>query len=114
MGSTHERRKSISCWRQPTFQDVGPLRRGRPAPRRGAFSQRRTDEATLMLWKRARTDDSSAEATVRGSLTDPPTPLPTPSRDSSQEDHAIDTVVSMLRTLGRQPLGLGDVNPAES
>jgi diguanylate cyclase (GGDEF)-like protein len=54
------------------------------------------------------------DADARGGLTDPQTPLPAAPRDTAQEDHAIDTVVSMLRTLGRQPLGLGDISPAES
>jgi diguanylate cyclase (GGDEF)-like protein len=34
-------------------------------------------------------------------------------RDTAQEDDAIDTVVSMLRTLGRHRLKAGDENPAE-
>lgn len=67
-----------------------------------------------MLWKRARADVTSTDAAPRGSLTGPQTPLPISPRDTSQEDHAIDTVVSMLRTLGRQPLGIGDVDPIES
>lgn len=67
-----------------------------------------------MLWKRARTDVTSTGVAAQVELAGPQTPLPAVPRDTSQEDHAIDTVVSMLRTLGKLPLGLGDTNPAES
>jgi diguanylate cyclase len=67
-----------------------------------------------MLWKRARTDGTSADDAAQVGLTGPQTPLPFAPRDTSQEDNAIDTVVSMLRTLGKQPLGIGDVDPAEA
>src|SRR5262245_49989205 len=66
-----------------------------------------------MLWKRSRADATDPGHTaVDSSTTDRYAPPDAP-RDTSQEDAAIDTVVSLLRTLGRSSLGVGDANQTE-
>ena len=66
-----------------------------------------------MLWRRARADDLSPDLVVSANSTEAPEPLPLTRRDTAQEDAAIDTVVAMLRTLGRHRFAVGDANPAE-
>ena len=61
-----------------------------------------------MLWKRSRTD-TPVDAVPMAAQSVPVSTAPYGSpRDTEQEDHAIDTVVAMLRTLGRLPFGGGE------
>lgn len=66
-----------------------------------------------MLWKRARAD-SPVDVTPTSARSAPISLVPRQSfRDTAQEDAAIDTVVAMLRTLGRLPFGGGEADTAE-
>src|SRR5687768_8138478 len=58
-----------------------------------------------MLWKRTRAD-SPVDVVPTSVRSVPMSAVPFHAlRDTAQEDAAIDTVVAMLRTLGRQPFG---------
>jgi diguanylate cyclase len=66
-----------------------------------------------MLWRRSRADITHADGSVpAGSADFEGSPSAAP-RDTAQEDAAIDTVVAMLKTMGRHPFPVGDTNPAE-
>ncbi|MFN8634962.1 MAG: diguanylate cyclase [Chloroflexota bacterium] len=62
-----------------------------------------------MLWNRSR-GDATTRATATPALSSVPPSAP---RDTAQEDDAIDTVVSILRSLGRHQFDAADPNVAD-
>jgi diguanylate cyclase len=66
-----------------------------------------------MLWKRTRADAPVDVLPIATRSVAAPAAGPHPLRDTEQEDAAIDTVVAILRTLGRQPFGGGDGDTSE-
>ena len=66
-----------------------------------------------MLWKRSRTE-APVDVVPTSSRSVPISAAPTQlARDTTQEDAAIDTIVSVLRTLGRMPFGGGEGDSPE-